>query len=379
MKIVVVTPGRSHLLNMAKEHIRNGHDVTFYTMVSKRRCLKFGLPKKNVVSFFSICAPLMFIFRKIHMPYDWNRYVYYVIVRLVDLLASIRLRKCDIFIGISGCTVRSAKKAMKKYNALFLCDRGCKHILAQNEILKNTPNAKGVFQKDIPVELEQYKLANYIILPSLHSKESFVKYGVAEEKLFVNPYGVNLSWFFPTKLVEENPYDVIIVGIWTLRKGVDILVEACRNENLRLLHVGPLSSDCPFPTDDNFKHVDPVNEQTLVEYYAMAKVFCLPSREDGFGLVLFQAMACGLPLVYSHDTGGPDLKRLVEDKEYLFEIPEYTAESLSKTLNKALDKANQQPCGVVREYLKPEAMANISWESYGLRYNDFLKKIAAKR
>lgn len=62
MRIAVVTPGRSHLLNMAKEHIHNGHDVTFYTMVSKRRCLKFGLPKENVVSFFIICAPLMFIF-----------------------------------------------------------------------------------------------------------------------------------------------------------------------------------------------------------------------------------------------------------------------------------------------------------------------------
>lgn len=35
MKIAVVSPGRSHLLDMSIMHIKNGHDVTFYTMVSK--------------------------------------------------------------------------------------------------------------------------------------------------------------------------------------------------------------------------------------------------------------------------------------------------------------------------------------------------------
>lgn len=89
-------------------------------------------------------------------------------------------------------------------------------------------------------------MADYIILPSLHSRESFIEQGIKEKKLFVNPYGVNLSWFFPTKLDYEKAFDVIIVGIWTLRKGVDLLVNACKNKNLSLLHVGPLSSDYPF-------------------------------------------------------------------------------------------------------------------------------------
>lgn len=289
------------------------------------------------------------------------------------------MRECDIFIGISGCTLLSAKRAINKYHALFLCDRGCKHILAQNTILNNTPNAKGVFQKDIPIELEQYEMADYIILPSLHSRESFIEQGIKEKKLFVNPYGVNLSWFFPTKLDYEKAFDVIIVGIWTLRKGVDLLVNACKNKNLSLLHVGPLSSDYPFPNNANFKHIDPVNEKSLSYYYSMAKVFCLPSREDGFGLVLFQAMACGLPLVYSHDTGGPDLKKLVDDHEFLFEMPEYTVDSLSDTLLKALKKAEQQPRNSIRNYLTPNAVSNISWQAYGQRYNEFLLKIATEK
>lgn len=105
----------------------------------------------------------------------------------------------------------------------------------------------------------------------------------------------------------------------------------------------------------------------------------MPSRQDGFGLVLFQAMICGLPLVYSHYTGGPDLKKLVNDHEFLFEMPEYTVESLSETLLKALKKAEQQPRNCVRSYLTEDAVSNISWQAYGQRYNEFLLKVTTNK
>ena len=117
----------------------------------------------------------------------------------------------------------------------------------------------------------------------------------------------------------------------------------------------------------------------LVYFYSKAKIFCLPSRQDGFGLVLFQAMICGLPLVYSHYTGGPDLKKLVNDHEFLFEMPEYTVESLSETLLKALKKAEQQPRNCVRSYLTEDAVSNISWQAYGQRYNEFLLKVTTNK
>lgn len=371
MKIAVVTPGRSHLLNMSKELIRQGHDVTFYTMVPSSRCEAFGLPKKNIVSFFWICAPLMLIFRKMRFPFDWNRYVYYAVVRIVDALAAWRLQPCDLLIGISGCAIKSSKKARRKYGAKIGCDRGCKHILSQKAILDATPNAETVFPPDIPKELEQYELADYMALPSVHSRQSFIDNGVAESKLFVNPYGVNIENFKPTAL-KQPAYDVIFVGIWCFRKGVDVLVSACQKFNLSLLHVGPLG-DAPFPEEKLFTHIDPVEESRLPKFYEQAKVLCLPSREDGFGLVLFQAMRCGLPLVYSSETGGPDLRNLVSAKEYLFEFSELTPDALGKTLKQALDMADTQ--SGVRNYLTDGDLNNISWEAYGSRYNQFLKSI----
>ncbi len=38
------------------------------------------------------------------------------------------------------------------------------------------------------------------------------------------------------------------------------------------------------------------------------RLLVLPSREDGFGVVVAQALSCGLPVLCSDRTGGPDLK-----------------------------------------------------------------------
>lgn len=373
MKIAVITPGRSHLLDMSLQLIKCGHDVTFYTMVPKKRCEKFGLKKSNVVSFFPICAPLMLLFRKVKLPFDGNRLIYYWVSRIVDYLSCFFLKKCDIVITISGCSIKAIKKAKIKYNACVICDRGCKHILSQQEILRNIPSAKQVYLRDILIELKQYAYADFITLPSIHAKESFIVNGISPQKLFVNPYGVNIDSFYP--IVDAVPkYDVIFVGNWSYQKGVDLLIDACKKGKFSLLHVGAII-DCPFPFDDDlFVHVSPVNQLELVKYYAQAKTLALPSRQDGFGLVLFQAMACGLPLVYSHETGGPDLKALITNKDFLVEMNDFSVESLIDALNTAIKK--YELLKVSHSYLTKADFDQITWEAYGKRYNNFLLRIS---
>lgn len=374
MKIAIITPGRSHLLDMSIQLAKHGHDVTFYTMVSKSRCEKFGFPRKNVVSFFWACAPLMFIFRKTKLPFDGNRYVYYCVCRIVDYLACLFLKECDIAITLSGCSLRAIKKARRKYGAHIICHRGAKHILEQDRILKTIPTAEQVFPPDIHVELKQYDISDKIYVPSLHAAESFVAHGMDGNNIFINPHGVNVSSFYPIKDAKPE-YDVIFVGNWAYQKGVDLLVDACRKGGFTLLHVGNLV-DCPFPREKGFTHVHSVNQTELVNYYAKAKVLALPSRQDGFGLVLAQAMACGLPLVYSHDTGGPDLRNLIEHKEYLFEMENFTLDALIDSLGKAI--AASEKLMPNRNYLTEYDKQRITWNACGNRYNDFLTKTFGK-
>lgn len=370
IKIAVITPGRSHLLDMSKQFLRYGASVKFYTIVPKSRCEKFGLPAKNVVSFFYVCAPLMFLFRKVKFPFDINRYIYYIICRLTDILSALFLKDCDILISISGCSLIAARKAQKKYGALFFCDRGAKHIIEQDKILKNIPNAKQVFKKDIPIELKQYDLADRIILPSTHTYESFIQHGFSPNRLFVNPYGVSLDMFSPINTAIPI-YDVIFVGNLSKQKGGDLLIEVCSELKLKTLHVGSLS-DVKIPQNELFVHVDPVNQTELNEYYSKAKILALPSRQDGFGLVLFQAMACGLPLVYSHNTGGPDLRALIDNKDFLIEAKSESITDLKLAFLQALDLASAQN-KLNRNYLTDADKKRISWDGYGNRYWNFIQ------
>jgi glycosyltransferase involved in cell wall biosynthesis len=202
-------------------------------------------------------------------------------------------------------------------------------------------------------------------------KKAFCHAIIPKKKLFVNPYGVNLQMFYSMRGVERK-YDVIIVGGWSYRKGCDLIVEACRQLKARFLHVGGIA-DVEFPTDENFTHINAVDEVKLAQYYNQARVFVLPSREDGFGMVLSQALACGLPVVCSKDTGGRDLRNFLDDKKWIIEMSETTVECLVECIREALALADTQPKNK-RDYAG-NAIEQLTWEAYGKRYSSFLHKI----
>lgn len=110
----------------------------------------------------------------------------------------------------------------------------------------------------------------------------------------------------------------------------------------------------------------------LGKYYNMAKISILPSRQDGFGLVLSQAMACGLPIVCTKDTGGEDLKQFLSDDKWIVVIEKTNAAELKAGILKALELYDELPEGY--DYMK-ESRSELSWRGYGKRYADFLDNI----
>ncbi|MDP4269947.1 MAG: glycosyltransferase family 4 protein, partial [Bacteroidota bacterium] len=211
---------------------------------------------------------------------------------------------------------------------------------------------------------EGYELADYIAIASNHVKQSFINRGFPEQKLIQNPYGVDLSMFYPTELIKENPYDIIMVGGWSLRKGCDLLVEVCRKYGYSLLHVGSIV-DLEFPKDSNMTHVDSVDQSHLVNYYSQAKVFVLPSREEGLAMVQAQALVCGLPIVCSKDSGGEDLKELLIDKKWIIVASENNIEELNRCIQDALLMCSSQL--QLRSY-STGVQKDLSWMKYGERY-----------
>ena len=69
--------------------------------------------------------------------------------------------------------------------------------------------------------------------------------------------------------------------------------------------------------------------------YLRSSILVQPSRTEGFGLVLVEAMACGLPVVAFDCENGP--RSLIEDGEDGFLIPPYDVESFADRLMQLMD------------------------------------------
>lgn len=356
-------------MDLSRELDKQGFDVKFYSFVPTKRAMSFGLPRRCSVSLVYVLAPFL-AFEKVIVKRHWAGRIRRGVQ---DVLTGLFMRRSDVVIMVNESFVYAIKRA-KKRGALIIQERGNKHILEQRRVLEAMPSMKGkkpVPDDNVRRELEIYKIADYISVGAQHVKDSFLERGFADERVFVDNYGVNVSMFKPVKNAERK-YDVIMVGGWSYRKGCDLIVEAIRRTGLEFLHVGALV-DCPFPQEEHFTHVDPVDEKRLIDYYSQAKVFLLPSREEGLALVQVQAIACNLPIIGSRDSGALDLKKLVKCPEYITIVKDYTVDAVVDAIHEAL--ANYKRLDSV---YAGDAMENLTWEAYGKRYAAFLHK-ALKR
>ena len=364
MIINVVSTHRFHLLDLARELSNSGNDVKYYSYVPKKRCSEFGINPNYCSCFLWLVWPF-FLMEKI-MPSKFDTKIIWYRNLLIDWYISLTMRRCDVLIVMGYVYQKCMIVAKRKWGSKTIVEWGSKHIVEQ---LKCINGESSYLPKQLNRDLRNYEICDYISVPSIQAKNTFLIHNIPESKIFVNPYGVNLDHFSPTECTKE--YDLIAVGGWRYEKGSDLIVELCKKYNYSFLHVGALV-DMDFPDEPNMTHVDPVNEIQLIKYYARAKVFILPSRADGFGMVLVQAVACGLPVVYSKETGGKDLRYLLEEEKWIIEMADLTVDSLHSCVEKALSLANTQRGH--RNYTK-ENLQSLSWSAYGDRYNKFLKSI----
>lgn len=378
VRINIVTTGRFYVLDLARELSALGHETHFYSFLPCRRAMRFGLPEKCHQPLWPLVAPLLVLMRC--GAARQRAWADRACRRMIDKAAALLMEPCDVFIGMSGLCVESALAARRRFGARVYLDRGSRHILSQREILDAAPGApagrSAVPDFDVARELRGYGLADAIAVPSRHAEASFLERGVSSARLFRNPYGVDLHMFLPTPAPEGAPPTILFTGTWCWRKGVDVLVEAWRRlpAGTRLMHVGPVAG-APLPKEPGFVHHAAVPQWRLREFYARADVFALASREDGYGLVLPQALACGVPVVCTDRTGGEDIRELIGEQHWISVVPPDNAVALADALWRMLARAAGRTGP--REILGSRREA-LTWAAYGRRWDSELRRRTGK-
>jgi glycosyltransferase involved in cell wall biosynthesis len=375
LRVGIAASGRFHLLDLARELSLLGVGVHFYSYVPRKRATAFGLPIRCHVALLPLLFPLVGLERL--FPRFFPRFTERLLCWALDMSVIIRMRPCDVFICMSGMYLWAAWFAKWKYGALVHLHRSSRHILSQQEILARLPGSAQVSPLTVQRELKGYQIADKIIVPSTHVVESFAAWPKLSCKLFLNPLGVDINQF---PLRHSTPPDnlptVIFVGQWSYRKGVDVLIKAMHPmSEIRLIHVGALS-DAPFPNDPRFVHQDHVPQHKLPEFYAAAHVCVLPSREDGFGVVLSQALSSGLHVVCTDRTGGPDLARLPGLSRLIRIVAADDAEALRGALAQALGDATGKT-GIAP--ITDAERQTLGWNWYARRDLQFMEDCSAQR
>ncbi|MFM6504773.1 MAG: glycosyltransferase family 4 protein, partial [Dolichospermum sp.] len=157
----------------------------------------------------------------------------------------------------------------------------------------------------------EIELADHIFVASSFTKKSLLEIGIQEAKITVIPYGAPVDYFQP-RPKKDNCFRALFVGRVSPRKGVHYLLPAWQDlklDNAELVLVGQNL----FPTGwlEQYKnicrHVPSVPHLLLNDYYSSANVLVFPSLVEGFALVLLEAMACGIPIITTPNTAGPDI------------------------------------------------------------------------
>jgi len=161
---------------------------------------------------------------------------------------------------------------------------------------------------------------DFVLSPSSYVTKSFLDRGFKPEQILKNVYPVDLSCFSPAREPRpaSRPLTLICTGSLSLRKGTPYLLEAFRLVRKKIPDARLLLTDTVM---DNVKPVLAANSDLPVEWSPSlphpqlaerlrgADIFVLPSLEEGLVRVACEAMACGLPVILTPNTGANDFVR----------------------------------------------------------------------
>jgi glycosyltransferase involved in cell wall biosynthesis len=234
-----------------------------------------------------------------------------------DLMAARHVDRCVIFHGFEQCALYSLRRA-RALGAINVLDQPIIHRTELDRIEREERARMGVpmparrpfwFGKHVDRKYAEHALTDYAFVPLDFVKRTMVKNGFDPDRVFLIPYAAEPKNY---RLIDRPPrpgFNILYVGPLHYWKGLHYLLDMIPKLTIpgaRLTIVGRAEPDwAPYfmprieALGERVRYVPGVAHAEMEGVYADADVLVFPSLVGGIGLVCYEAMATGLPVITS--------------------------------------------------------------------------------
>jgi glycosyltransferase involved in cell wall biosynthesis len=332
MKVLVTHPGRQHshqiALSLAKVATLAGYWAGVPSLDRHRKGLPphlwtrfvryapVALPEDRVR--WAPWTPGMRRLGDLLLPRRLALYTDFIACRLFDCWVARGLPRAaaDVVVACEISALVTFQRA-RRLGWMTVLDAPAMHHRTQDRLHEDDgpPRLRRRIRRVKDLELA---LADHVLTVSEEARQSYVEAGVPRERVHCVPLGVDLGLFQPeTGQVGSGSTDCptfVFAGPASRRKGLDLLLEAfarvrTAEPSARLLVIGPAGDATPLlgPPPSGVSVLGRLPQAELAARFRSADCLVLPSRNDSFGMVVAEALACGLPVLVSDHVGARSL------------------------------------------------------------------------
>jgi len=297
--------GLGQILSQIVEDARLRGDLhKYYTTQPKSGDTIGELININSLKWFHCCTPFRF-------SLGWMSYFN---VEMFDRSVAKRLVPMETFVGFNGQSYHTFKKARKLgYSKIELISANShvKNIMRQQERAFNETKIGNNWLNETQYRktLYEYSMADIIYVISNYARDTFINEGIHPDKLKFFKL-MPESRFIPSiNRTSDGIFRIVYTGAISSLKGVPILIEAFyrfRSVPAELVLVGSTSTRVMKHYMEDWIQKDPricMIPGDPLPHLQRADVYVHPSYEDGFGFAPMEAIACGVPVIVTDDTG----------------------------------------------------------------------------
>jgi glycosyltransferase involved in cell wall biosynthesis len=182
---------------------------------------------------------------------------------------------------------------------------------------------------------EEVALADFILVASQHVRRTLAGV-VPDDRILVVPYGAPPIRVRPEVAIgPRRPLRILFAGALHQRKGIGYLLRAVEmlGSDVELTLIGQRFA--PNALVDTackrWRWLETIPHSQVLDVMMQSDVLVLPSISEAFGLVVTEALACGLPVIVTPNVGACDL---VCDGREGFVVPVCSSDAIAESLNR---------------------------------------------